>query len=75
MSINIVNRGLRLKIHLLKIIGSLGQMAVIEADKLLDQAMIELGISGKLWAKGLSKQVTIFLIKNAIWVAHNFVTR
>lgn len=45
-------------------------MAVIEADKLLDQAMIELGISGKTMGERLKQVSNNFSNKNAIWVAH-----
>ena len=45
-------------------------MAVIEADKLLDQAMIELGISGKTMGERLKQASNNFSNKNAIWVAH-----
>ena len=41
-------------------------MAVIEADKLLDQAMIELGISGKTMGERLKQASNNFSNKNAI---------
>ena len=44
--------------------------AVIEADKLLDKAMIEMGIPGKTMGDRLKKSNTRFKDINAVWRAH-----
>lgn len=44
--------------------------AVIEADKLLDKAMHEMGLPGKTFAERLKKSSAHFSQVNAIWHAH-----
>ena len=43
---------------------------IIEADKLLDKAMIEMGIPGKTMGDRLKKAGTRFSNLNAVWRAH-----
>ncbi len=43
---------------------------VIEADKLLDKAMIEMGIPGKTMGERLKKCGDKFIHLNAVWRAH-----
>lgn len=44
--------------------------SVIEADKLLDKAMIEMGLPGKTMGERLKKSGTRFTNLNAVWRAH-----
>ena len=46
------------------------QVAVIEADKLLDKAMNEMGLPGKTMGERLKKSGTRFSDLNAVWRAH-----
>ena len=43
---------------------------IIEADKLLDKAMIEMGLSGKTMGDRLKKSGSRFTNLNAVWRAH-----
>lgn len=43
---------------------------VIEADKLLDKAMMEMGVPGKTMGERLKKQGDRFSNLNAVWRAH-----
>ncbi|MBO7132441.1 hypothetical protein J6V85_04290 [Candidatus Saccharibacteria bacterium] len=43
---------------------------IIEADKLLDKAMVEMGIPGKTMGDRLKKAGTRFSNLNAVWRAH-----
>lgn len=43
---------------------------VTEADKLLDKALIEMGVSGKTMGERLKKSSTKFSNLNAVWRAH-----
>ena len=45
-------------------------VSIIEADKLLDKAMIEMGISGKTMGDRLKKSGSRFTNLNAVWRAH-----
>ncbi len=45
-------------------------MAVIEGDKLLDRAMMEMGIPGKTMGDRLKKVGSNFSSENSIWYAH-----
>ena len=45
-------------------------VSIIEADKLLDKAMVEMGISGKTMGDRLKKSGTRFTNLNAVWRAH-----
>ena len=45
-------------------------VSIIEADKLLDKAMIEMGISGKTMGDRLKKSGSRFINLNAVWRAH-----
>lgn len=49
--------------------GSL-QLAIINADKLLDRALRERGLSGKTMGERMKAARTIFADNNAIWSAH-----
>lgn len=45
-------------------------VSIIEADKLLDKALIEMGIPGKTMGDRLKKSGTRFSNLNAVWRAH-----
>ena len=45
-------------------------MAVIEGDKLLDRAMMEMGVPGKTMGDRLKKVGTKFSSENSVWYAH-----
>lgn len=45
-------------------------MSVMEADKLLDKAMIEMGVSGKTMGDRLKRLGDRFSQLNAVWAAH-----
>ena len=44
--------------------------AVIEADKLLDRALMELGVPGKTMGERLKASSTRFTQLNSVWYAH-----
>lgn len=45
-------------------------MAIIEGDKLLDRAMMEMGIPGKTMGDRLKKAGSKFSSENSVWYAH-----
>ena len=45
-------------------------MAIVEADKLLDKALCELGIAGKTMGERLKKSSSRFSKINSVWHAH-----
>ncbi|MBR2543088.1 hypothetical protein IKF03_00570 [Candidatus Saccharibacteria bacterium] len=45
-------------------------VSIIEGDKLLDKAMIEMGLPGKTMGERLKKSGTRFSNLNAVWRAH-----
>ena len=45
-------------------------VAVIEADKLLDKAMVEMGLPGKTMGERLKKSGSKFTNLNGVWRAH-----
>ena len=45
-------------------------ISVIEADKLLDKAMMEMGLPGKTMGERLKKSGSRFTNLNAVWRAH-----
>lgn len=45
-------------------------IAVIEADKLLDKAMVEMGLPGKTMGERLKKSGSKFTNLNGVWRAH-----
>lgn len=45
-------------------------MAIIEGDKLLDRAMMELGVPGKTMGDRLKKTGDKFTSQNSVWYAH-----
>ena len=46
------------------------QMTIINGDKLLDKAMVEMGIAGKTMGDRLKKAGSRFSNLNAVWRAH-----
>lgn len=46
------------------------QVAIIDGDKLLDKAMVEMGVSGKTMGDRLKKVGGRFTNLNAVWRAH-----
>ena len=45
-------------------------MAIIEGDKLLDRAMMEMGVPGKTMGDRLKKVGSHFSSENSVWYAH-----
>ena len=45
-------------------------LAVLNADKLVDQALRDLGIKGKTMGERMKNSVTLFSDRNGIWTAH-----
>lgn len=50
-------------------------MAIVKADKLLDKALIELGIPGKTMGERMKKIGSRFSQENAVWAAHKIRNR
>lgn len=46
------------------------QTAIIEADKLLDKALLEMGVPGKTMGERLKKSGNYFSQLNSVWHAH-----
>ena len=46
------------------------QICVLNADKLLDQALRDLGIKGKTMGERLKNSVSMYSDRNGIWTAH-----
>ncbi|MEI6850507.1 MAG: hypothetical protein WCK26_00905 [Candidatus Saccharibacteria bacterium] len=46
------------------------QMTVLNADKLVDQALKGLGIKGKTMAERMKNSVSLYSDRNGIWTAH-----
>lgn len=46
------------------------QLSIVRADKLLDQALIELGFSGKTMGERLKRSGSRFSELNSVWYAH-----
>lgn len=55
--------------------GHVGQMAVMEADKLLDQALKARGFAGDTMGERLKSANKAFMNANAIWDAHKLRNR
>ncbi len=45
-------------------------MSVLNADKLVDQALRDLGIKGQTMGERMKNSVTLFSDRNGIWTAH-----
>ncbi|MBR3177288.1 hypothetical protein IKF27_00580 [Candidatus Saccharibacteria bacterium] len=50
-------------------------MVIVKADKLLDQAMIEIGLSGKTMGERLKKLHGRLSDENGVWAAHKIRNR
>lgn len=46
------------------------QICVLNADKLLDQALRDLGVKGKTMGERLKNSVSMYSDRNGIWTAH-----
>jgi hypothetical protein len=61
--------------HLKKDDPSTYQMAILNGDKLVDQAMRESGVKGQTMGERLKNSVEKFSDRNGIWVAHKLRNR
>jgi hypothetical protein len=63
-------RWLKIEQNLIKDDLSSYKLTILEADKLLDHALVELGITGKTMGERLKKTSDMFTSINSIWHAH-----